>query len=104
MDHQVGPPALATYVVAPRPWLHPHADAECHYVAKAGRTRCEHREIMTPGGYWEILATIQLATIDESRNRRFWELVVLGATNARGVGRERRGNLRDGCMSKLCVE
>ncbi len=30
--------------------------------------------------------------------------VKLGATNARGVGRERRGNLRGGCMSKLCVE
>jgi hypothetical protein len=29
---------------------------------------------------------------------------LLGATNARGVGRERRGNLRGGCMSKLCVE
>jgi hypothetical protein len=29
---------------------------------------------------------------------------VLGATNARGVGREQRGNLRGGCMSKLCVE
>ncbi len=28
----------------------------------------------------------------------------LGATNARGVGREQRGNLRGGCMSKLCVE
>ncbi len=28
----------------------------------------------------------------------------LGATNARGVERERRGNLRGGCMSKLCVE
>ncbi len=28
----------------------------------------------------------------------------LGATNARGVGRERRGNLRGGCMSKLYVE
>ncbi len=28
----------------------------------------------------------------------------LGATNARGVGRERRGNLRGGCMSKLCVQ
>ncbi len=28
----------------------------------------------------------------------------LGATNARGVGREWRGNLRGGCMSKLCVE
>jgi hypothetical protein len=28
----------------------------------------------------------------------------LGATNAKGVGRERRGNLRGGCMSKLCVE
>ncbi len=28
----------------------------------------------------------------------------LGATNARGVGREWRGNLRVGCMSKLCVE
>ncbi len=25
---------------------------------------------------------------------------LLGATNARGVGRERRGNLRGGCMSK----
>ncbi len=30
--------------------------------------------------------------------------LLLGATNARGVGRERRGNLRGGCMSKLCVE
>ncbi len=29
---------------------------------------------------------------------------LLGATNARGVGREQRGNLRGGCMSKLCVE
>jgi hypothetical protein len=29
---------------------------------------------------------------------------ILGATNARGVGRERRGNLRGGCMSKLCVQ
>jgi hypothetical protein len=28
----------------------------------------------------------------------------LGATNARGVGRERRGKLRGGCMSKLCVQ
>jgi hypothetical protein len=28
----------------------------------------------------------------------------LGATNARGVGRERRGNVRGGCISKLCVE
>ncbi len=28
---------------------------------------------------------------------------LLGATNARGVGRERRGNLRGGCMSILCV-
>jgi hypothetical protein len=28
----------------------------------------------------------------------------LGATNTRGVGREQRGNLRGGCMSKLCVE
>ncbi len=28
----------------------------------------------------------------------------LGATNARGVGREQRGNFRGGCMSKLCVE
>ncbi len=28
----------------------------------------------------------------------------LGATNAREVGREQRGNLRGGCMSKLCVE
>ncbi len=32
------------------------------------------------------------------------EIGKLGATNARGVGRERRGNLRGGCMSKLCVE
>ena len=24
----------------------------CHYVAKAGRTRCEYCKIMTPGGYW----------------------------------------------------
>jgi hypothetical protein len=32
------------------------------------------------------------------------KLRLLGATNARGVGRERRGNLRGGCMSKLCVE
>ncbi len=31
-------------------------------------------------------------------------LTRLGATNARGVGREWRGNLRGGCMSKLCVE
>jgi hypothetical protein len=31
-------------------------------------------------------------------------LRTLGATNARGVGRERRGNLRGGCVSKLCVE
>jgi hypothetical protein len=29
---------------------------------------------------------------------------ILGATNARGVGREQRSNLRGGCMSKLCVE
>jgi hypothetical protein len=32
------------------------------------------------------------------------DAVLLGATNARGVARERRGNLRGGCMSKLCVE
>jgi hypothetical protein len=32
------------------------------------------------------------------------DLSRLGATNARGVGRERRGNLRGGCMSKLCVQ
>jgi hypothetical protein len=32
------------------------------------------------------------------------DAVRLGATNARGVGREQRGNLRGGCMSKLCVE
>jgi hypothetical protein len=32
------------------------------------------------------------------------EHCTLGATNARGVGRERRGNLRGGCMSKLCVQ
>ncbi len=30
--------------------------------------------------------------------------MILGAINARGVGRERRGNLKGGCMSKLCVE
>ncbi len=29
---------------------------------------------------------------------------LLGATKARGVGRERRGNVRCGCMPKLCVE
>ncbi len=28
----------------------------------------------------------------------------LGVPNARGVGREQRGNVRGGCMSKLCVE
>ncbi len=36
--------------------------------------------------------------------KSYWEAMILGATNARGVGRERRGNLRGGCMSKLCVE
>ncbi len=30
--------------------------------------------------------------------------IELGATNARGVGRLRWGNLRGGCMSKLCVQ
>ncbi len=31
-------------------------------------------------------------------------IIELGATNARRAGRERRGNLRGGCVSKLCVE
>ncbi len=44
MDCQVGPPALA-------PSWHAHADAACHYIAKAGRKQCEYCEIMTPGGY-----------------------------------------------------
>jgi hypothetical protein len=30
--------------------------------------------------------------------------VILGATNARRAGREQRGNLRGGCVSKLCVD
>jgi hypothetical protein len=29
---------------------------------------------------------------------------LLGATNARRPGREQRGNLRGGCVSKLCVD
>ncbi len=29
---------------------------------------------------------------------------LLGATNARRAGREQRGNLRGGCVSKLCVD
>ncbi len=46
-------------------------------------------------------------TMDEAaRLEIIFSLVwyILGATNARGVGRERRGNFRGGCMSKLCVE
>ncbi len=37
-------------------------------------------------------------------HRKFHIELELGATNARGGGRERRGNLRGGCMSKLYVE
>ncbi len=33
-----------------------------------------------------------------------WPKKQLGATNARRAGREQRGNLRGGCVSKLCVD
>jgi hypothetical protein len=42
--------------------------------------------------------------ITQSTLSRDWARIGLGATKARGVGRERRGDLRGGCMSKLCVE
>ena len=72
--------------------------------------RCEN--------FVQMLALISKTKVKEARRtqraiaislviRRFNQLSLdrlLGATNARGVGREQRGNLRGGCMSKLCVE
>ncbi len=60
---------------------------------------------------WQAIARTHEHHINENlrhanRKRRQFDYALgqLGATNAKRAGREQRGNLRGGCVSKLCVD
>ncbi len=71
------------------------------YEAKIGDCTVSIVDFVATGKKWAVDGSII------NRLSDFWlffKNVTRGGTNARGVGREQRSNLRGGWMSKLCVE